>query len=53
MSTGALGRAVGVRLRGVIGWSSPGRTGGDQKTFGWDTLVTRKQRKSEIGASGV
>ena len=53
MSTGALGRTVGVRLRSVTGWSGPGRTGGDPKSFGWDTSDMRKQHKSETGASGV
>ena len=36
MSTGVLGRAVGVRLRSVTGRSGPVLTSGDPKSFGWE-----------------
>ena len=53
MITGALGRAVGVRLRSVTGWSGLGGLMEIRSPSDGSTSGTRKQRMNDTGASGV
>ena len=53
MITGALGRAGGVRLRSVTGWSDLGGLMDFRSSSDGSTPGTRKQRMNDTGESDV